>query len=158
MNINELKDGYIVRSGLCTGYSVDGSLCKLPILVATVKKCINEDKIELVQIIHSPEVYVESKYIYGIELNLSILHILGFIKKNKKLAICPAPDLMNGALYEAEIDNQKVQVLCDGDEFHLCMSKTREPVKVLFVHDIQEYKKTNGKPLKIDYMRFYPKQ
>lgn len=158
MDIKELKEGYIVRTGLCTGYSVDGNICKLPILVATVKKCITEDKKELVQIIHSPEVYVESKYIYGIELNPFILNILGFIKKDKNSAICPAPDLMNGALYEAEIDNQKVQVLCDGDEFHLCMSKTREPVKVLFVHDIQEHKKTNGKPLKIDYMRFYPKQ
>ena len=63
MDIKELKEGYIVRSGLCTGYSVDGSFCKLPILVATVKKCITEDRIALVQIIHSPEVYVESKYV-----------------------------------------------------------------------------------------------
>ncbi len=156
MDIKDLKDGYIVRSGLCTGYSVDGSLCKLPILVATVKKCIPKDRIALVQIIHSPEVYVEPKDIYGIELNPYILHILGFIKKDKASAICPAPDMENGDLYEAEIDNQKVQVLCDGDEIHLCMSKTREPVKVLFVHDIQKYKMTNGEPLKIDYMRFYP--
>ena len=158
MDIKELKEGYIVRTGLCTGYSVDGNICKLPILVATVKKCITEDKKELVQIIHSPEVYVESKYIYGIELNPFILNILGFIKKDKNSAICPAPDLMNGDLFEAEIDNQKVQILFDGNEFHLCMGKTRPTVKVSFVHDIQGHKMNKGKPLQIDYMRFYPKQ
>ena len=60
-------------------------------------------------------------------------------------------------LFEAEIDNQKVQVLFNGNEFHLCLGKTRPAVKVSFVHDIQKHKMTNGKPLKIDYMRFYPK-
>lgn len=157
MSINDLKIGNIVQTGLCYGYTNINNveICKLPLMVAEVKDIIN-DNVLLCKVIDTPETYVDAKDVYGIPLNQYILDLLGFKKIDKIYALCPGAPNFNGTAYEAQINGMKVQIVEDNNSYELCRSKSAPSIQINYVHDIQNNIKISGRPLKINYMLFYP--
>lgn len=159
MDINDVETGFLVQSGLCYGYSdvTNSEVCGLPLMVAEVLGVIN-DTVEFVQVINEPKTYVNAHDIHGIPLNSYVLEILGFKPIEKELAKCPGSSYINGQVYEATISNTTIQIIKDSNKYKLCVGISRSPIDIYFVHDIQREKKTNKKPLKINYMLFYTKK
>lgn len=157
MAINNLQAGDLVLTGLCYGYTNinNGEICKLPLMVTEVKNII-KDKVSLCRVINTPETYVDINDIHGIPLNLYILDLLGFKIIDKIHALCPGAPNFNGTVYEAQISGLKIHIIEDNNSYKLCRSKTASTIPVNYVHDIQNSMKKDGKPLKINYMTFYP--
>lgn len=157
MAINNLQIGDLVLTGLCYGYTNinNGEICKLPLMVAEVKDIINGN-VSLCKVIDTPETNVDANDIYGIPLNQYILDLLGFKVIDKNNALRPAAPNFYGTVYEAQINGKTVQIIKDNNSYELCKGKSTAPIKIDYVHDIQNNTKIKGKPLNINYMLFYP--
>ena len=155
MEKKDLEIGYIVQTNLCYGYSgvQSAAVCIVPLMIVEVTN-IFEDKIEFAEISKSLKTYVHLQDIQGLPLNSCILGKLGFTHIDKTLALCPAPEKISGQVFEATIDNTKIQIIQDGNKYKLCMGSSRCPLDISFVHEIQKNKPTNGKPLKINPVLF----
>jgi hypothetical protein len=156
MAINNLQIGDVVLTGLCYGYTNinNGEQCNLPLMVTEVKNIIN-DKVSLCKVINMPETYVDINDIHGIPLNQYILDLLGFKVIDKNNALRPAAPNFYGTVYEAQINGVTVQIIKDNNSYELCKGRSTDPIKIDYVHDIQNNTKINGKPLNINYMTFY---
>ena len=154
---NNLQKGDIIQTGLCYGYTKvkNNQVCNLPLMVAEIKDIVNKNVL-LCKVIDSPETWVEIEDIHGIPLNKCILTLLGFEIIDKNDALCPGAPNFHGEAYEAEINGVKVQIIEDNNSYNLCRGKTAPTITIIYVHDIQNNKKENGEPLKINYMMFYP--
>lgn len=157
MAINNLQIGDLVLTGFCYGYTNinNGEICKLPLMVTEVKNII-KDKVSLCKVINMPETYVDINDIHGIPLNQYILDLLGFKVIDKNNALRPAAPNFYGTVYEAQINGVTVQIIKDNNSYELCKGRSTDPIKIDYVHDIQNNTKINGKPLNINYMIFYP--
>lgn len=155
MEKKDLEIGYIVQTNFCYGYSnvQSAAICIVPAMIVEVTNIL-EDQIELAGISKNPKTYVHLQDIQGVPLNSCILDKLGFTLIDKTLALCPAPGMITGQVFEATIDNTKIQIIQDGNKYELCMGSSRSPLGISFVHEIQKNKTTNGKPLKINPLLF----
>lgn len=157
MAINDLQIGDVVLTGLCYGYTdvKNNEICELPLMVAEVKDIINGN-VSLCKVIDTPETNVDVKDVYGIPLNQYILDLLGFKVIDKNNALRPAAPHFYGTVYEAQINGVTVQIIKDNNSYELCKGRSTDPIKIDYVHDIQNNTKIKGKPLNINYMLFYP--
>lgn len=156
MEINNLQIGDVVLTGLCYGYTNinNGEQCNLPLMVAEIKDIINNN-VSLYKVIDTPETYVDAKDVHGIPLNQYVLQLLDFIEIDKNKVLCPGAPNFYGTAYEAQIDGMTVQIIKTDHSYELCRSKASPNIEIKYVHEIQNLKKKNGNPLKIDYMVFY---
>lgn len=157
MAINDLQIGDVVLTGLCYGYTdvKNNEVCELPLMVAEVKDIINGN-VSLCKVIDTPETNVDVKDVYGIPLNQCVLQLLGFIEIDKNKALYPGAPKFYVTAYEAQIDGMTVQIIKKDNSYELCRGKASPSIEIKYVHEIQNQKKKNGNPLRIDYMISYP--